>query len=85
MGPFTLMSSAEAADLLADLEQTLAQESTVYPHSQGAYVIEATDQKVSTTVGRSNYETSYWAMNYRDRHLDSLAVLDLFQHLALTV
>ncbi len=84
LGPFTLMSSAEAESLKEHLEQMLATESTVYPYSQGAYVIEAQDRESSKNGVRSNNETSFFAMNYRDRHLDDPLLLNLFKHPALT-
>ena len=59
-------------------------ESRVYPYSQGAYVIEAQDQASSQDGVRSNYEISYLAMNYRDRHLEVDTLLNLFKHPALT-
>ncbi|MGL5880073.1 MAG: hypothetical protein ACRC2V_20155, partial [Xenococcaceae cyanobacterium] len=43
LGPFTLMSSTEAESLWQHLQQKLEQESTVYPYSQKAYVIDAQD------------------------------------------
>jgi chlorinating enzyme len=84
LGPFTLMSSAEAESLWENLQQRLEKESTVYPYSQGAYVIEAQDRTASKPGVRSNYETSLLAMNYRDRHLEDDALLNLFKHPALT-
>lgn len=84
LGPFTLMSEAEAESLQKHLQQMLATESTVYPYSQGAYVIEAKDQASAKDGVRSNYETSYLAMNNRDRHLDDPLLLNLFTHPALT-
>lgn len=84
LGPFTLMSSAEAKSLWENLQQRLEKESTVYPYSQGAYVIEAQDRTASKPGVRSNYETSLLAMNYRDRHLEDDALLNLFKHPALT-
>ncbi len=84
LGPFTLMSPAEAESLWQHLEQSLATESRVYPYSQGAYVIEAQDQASSQDGVRSNYEISYLAMNYRDRHLEVDTLLNLFKHPALT-
>lgn len=93
IGPFTLMPSDEAVALQQHLEERLTQESTVYPYSQGAYVIDAatveakepkvSEQKASASGMPSNSGISYMAMNYRDRHLDESAVLNLFQHPAL--
>lgn len=84
LGPFTLMSSTEAKSLWENLQQRLEKESTVYPYSQGAYVIEAQDRTSSKAGVRSNYETSLLAMNYRDRHLEDEALLNLFKQPALT-
>ncbi|MBV9389439.1 MAG: phytanoyl-CoA dioxygenase family protein [Chroococcidiopsidaceae cyanobacterium CP_BM_ER_R8_30] len=84
LGPFTLMSSTEASLLWQHLQEILKKESTVYPYSQGAYIIEAQDRFSSKDGVRSNYETSLLAMNYRDRHLEDDVLLSLFKHSALT-
>ncbi len=84
LGPFTLMSPAEAESLWKDMEQSLATESRVYPYSQGAYVIEVQDRASSQDGVRSKYETNILAMNYRDRHLEVDTLLNLFKHPALT-
>jgi chlorinating enzyme len=84
LGPFTLISSADAESLWKDLQQELKVESTVYPYSQGAYRIEAQDHDSSQDSVRSNYEVSLLAMNCRDRHLENASLLNLFQHPALT-
>jgi non-haem Fe2+, alpha-ketoglutarate-dependent halogenase len=84
LGPFTLMSSTEAESLWQHLQQKLEKESTVYPYSKKAYVIDAQDRSSSKEGVRGNYETSLMAMNYRDRHLEDDTLQSLFKQPALT-
>ncbi|NJL65813.1 MAG: hypothetical protein HC894_01205 [Microcoleus sp. SM1_3_4] len=84
IGPFTIVAPEVAEGIKSHLVEMLETESTVYPYSQNAYVIEAKDRATSQDRIRSNYDTSYLAMNYRDRHLDDSQLLDLFKHPALT-
>jgi chlorinating enzyme len=84
LGPFTLMSEGEATMIQEHLQQLLATESQVYPYSQGAYEIAAQDQDSASNGVRSNYDTSFHAMNNRDRHLEDSRLLDVFLHPALT-
>jgi non-haem Fe2+, alpha-ketoglutarate-dependent halogenase len=84
IGPFTIMSPEEAKALREHLTKMLGTESSVYPYSEGAFVIEAQDRDNSKNDIRSNYDTSLIAMNNRDRHIDDPQLLSLFQHPALT-
>lgn len=85
IGPFTLVSPAEAESVKTHLLQLVKKpESPIYPYSQGAFEIQTQAKSQST---KSNHDVASRAMDMmklRDRYLDDPVLLSLFEHPAVT-